>query len=91
MKVQVRNGKQVNVKPANGVEGFLLQSGVDGTWSFRVYETEDKRQFTDYELFHQDLQITIDSDEMASFYDDGENQWLDYSPQVLGLEISDET
>lgn len=74
MKVQLSNGKRVNVKNANGVEGFLIQSGVDGTWSFRVYETEDKSEFTDYELVHQDLQIRIDPDEMASFYDDGENQ-----------------
>ena len=59
-------------------------------WYFRVYEEGDKSKFVDYEFRHLDLEVRIAKDEMAAFYrDEDGNDWLDYSPEVLGLEQSD--
>ena len=52
---------------ANGVQGVLLNPyHRDGKWMFRVY-VEDGA-FTDYELCHSDLCVTI-NDADASFYE----------------------
>ncbi len=75
-------GKPSEVKDAAGVSGMLLRS-VNGRYFFRVQHSED--DFTDYELRHDDLSITIDRDELASFYSCAENHSLDHSPQVLRL------
>ena len=56
---------------------------MDGTMMFRVYH--DNHNFTDYEIRHDDLSVTIDEDALASFYKIGERCILDHSPQVLGL------
>lgn len=63
---------------ANGVTGVLLPIGV-----FRVYH--DGGEFTDYDICHSDLQVTI-NDTDAYFYEreDGE-PYLDHSPQTLGI------
>lgn len=72
---------------AAGAEGCLIRDGIDHKWYFRVYDTGDKSKFVDYELRHLDLQVHIASEEMAAFYQDKDgNAWLDYSPEVLGLE-----
>jgi hypothetical protein len=71
----------MTAKSANGVSGVLLPVG--RTWVFRVYH--DNGEFTDYDIFHSDLQVTI-NDEDAYFYEreDGES-YLDHSPQTLGI------
>lgn len=56
---------------------------LDGALVFRVYY--DRERFTDYEIRHDDLSVTIDTDALASFYKVGERDILDHSPQVLGL------
>jgi len=68
-------------KSANGVTGVLLPIG--RTWVFRVYH--DDGEFTDYDIFHSDLQVII-NDADAYFYEreDGE-LYLDHSPQTLGI------
>ncbi len=72
---------------AAGVEGYLIRDGINREWYFRVYEAGDKSKFVDYELRHLDLHVRIASEEMAAFYQDEDgNAWLDYSPEVLGLE-----
>lgn len=70
------------VKPAAGVKGVLIRA-LDGALMFRVYH--DREQFTDYEIRHDDLSVTIDKDELATFYKVGEEHILDHSPEVLGL------
>lgn len=70
------------VKPAAGVRGVLIRA-LNGTMMFRVYH--DRERFTDYEIRHDDLNVTIDKDELAAFYKVGEHDILDHSPQVLGL------
>ena len=56
---------------------------------FRVYD--DDGTFADYDLRHDDLNVTIDIDSFASFYNAGDRGVLDHSPSVLGLKSADET
>jgi len=68
-------------KSANGVTGVLLPIGK--VWVFRVYH--DDGEFTDYDIFHSDLQVTI-NDADAYFYKRENNEpYLDHSPQTLGI------
>ena len=78
-----RYGKAVaEVTSANGTRGFLLRGS--HSFFFRVYHTDG--EFTDYDIRHDDLEVTIASDAMASFYQIGQDLILDHSPEVLGLE-----
>ena len=70
----------MKITPANGVTGHLLRSGYDVM--FRVY---DGTTFTDYDLTHSDLCVTI-TDEDAAFYSEPKSDRLDHSPQTLGIE-----
>jgi hypothetical protein len=85
MTEKYRYGKKVaEVTSANGVHGFLLRDGIDGSFLFRVYQ--ENGEFTDYEIGHDDLEVTIAPDALASFYKIGDRFILDHSPEVLGLE-----
>ena len=75
--------RNATVVDAGGVEGMLLRS-LDGAYFFRVYH--DDKEFTDYELWHHDLSVTISKDAFASFYELKDTNILDHSPEVLGLE-----
>ncbi len=82
-------GRPAEAEPAAGVKGVLIRA-LDGTLMFRVYH--DNERFTDYELRHDDLSVTIEKDALAAFYKacpraggDGERNILDHSPRVLGL------
>ncbi len=76
-------GKQpAEVESAAGVKGVLIRT-FDGAVAFRVYH--NREHFTDYEVRHDDLSVTIDADALATFYKVGERNILDHSPQVLGL------
>jgi hypothetical protein len=70
-----------NPKSANGITGVLLP--VERTWVFRVYH--DNGEFTDYDIYHSDLQVTI-NDADAYFYEREKGElYLDHSPQTLGI------
>lgn len=69
-------------KSAAGAKGVIIRT-LDGALVFRVYH--DRERFTDYEIRHDDLSVTVDTDALASFYKVGERDILDHSPQVLGL------
>ncbi len=75
--------KSATVTDAASVSGVLIKS-FDGDFTFRVYHQDG--EFTDYDLHHDDLAVTIAADALASFYSFGESQVLDHSPAVLGLE-----
>jgi hypothetical protein len=64
---------------AKGVEGLLIYTGVGG-YVFRVYT--DNFEFTDYDLLHCDLSVTI-TDEDATFYSDEHGNRLDHNPATL--------
>lgn len=70
----------MTITPANGVTGHLLRSGSDVV--FRVYD--ENHQFTDYDLTHSDLCVTI-TDEDAAFYSEPRSDRLDHSPATLGI------
>ena len=66
---------------ANGVSGHLIS--VEGRTMFRVYDQD--HNFTDYDLYHSDLEVTI-TDPDAYFYRDEFTDRLDHSPETLGLD-----
>lgn len=70
----------IKIKPANGVTGHLLRTGYDVV--FRVYG--ENHQFTDYDLTHSDLCVTI-TDEDAAFYSEPQSDRLDHSPETLRI------
>jgi hypothetical protein len=74
--------KAAKVTPAEGVQGNLIRL-FDGSFVFRVYSSDG--EFIDYDIRHDDLPITIDSDALTSFYRVDGHDILDHSPQVLGL------
>jgi len=74
--------EKAEVINASGVSGVLCRNS-DGDYFFRVYHQD--KSFSDYDLLHNDLSITIDQDALASFYAIGKRKTLDHSPQVLGL------
>ena len=84
-KKYLYGGKAADVNDAAGVSGVLCK-GIDNRFFFRVYEGEN---FTDYDICHNDIAITIAKDELAAFYTIGETHVLDHSPQVLGLKTVD--
>jgi hypothetical protein len=70
------------VRPAGGAKGILIRTA-NRAMIFRVHDGPDR--FTDYEIRHDDLGVTIDANELAAFYRVGERNILDHDPQVLGL------
>ncbi len=85
-KKYIYGGKVSEVTSAAGVKGILIRRGSE--FSFRV--NNDDGTFTDYEIHHDDLSVTIDTDELAAFYTDGEYFSLDHSPSVFGLKLANE-
>jgi hypothetical protein len=80
----VRYGRSAAaVSSAAGVTGFLLKRA-DGSFFFRIYRTGG--DFADYDIRHDDLEVTISPNALASFYQIGDQRLLDHSPEVLGLE-----
>lgn len=72
----------VTCKSATGVRGCFLK-GIDGIKYFRVYN--DDHSFTDYNLYHSDLFVTIDNDCDAVFYTKSDGStYLDHHPRTLG-------
>jgi len=83
--------KVAEVESAAGVKGVLCKTfGKDGrsnNFFFRVYGSDGN--FVDYDIYHDDLSVTIDAKELASFYTIGEDKFLDHSPSVLDLRKAD--
>lgn len=68
-------------KPAAGVTGILIKD-INGQFRFRIYD--ENHNFIDYEIRHYDLKVTIDPNELATFYEfDNGDAVLDYSWEVL--------
>jgi hypothetical protein len=75
------------VGPADGVRACLLRS-VGPEILLRVYHDGAKRRFTNYDIWHNDLWVTIEPDAMAGFYKIGKHDVIDHAPQVLGLDAT---
>lgn len=62
------------------LSGILIST--DGTFSFRQYLKNG--EFVDYNILHNDLEITI-NDPSATIREDKEgNKYIDYSDEILG-------
>jgi hypothetical protein len=75
------------VGSADGVRACLLR-GIGSEITLRVYHDSAKRRFTDYDIWHNDLWVTIEPDAMAGFYKIGRRDVVDHAPQVLGLDAA---
>ena len=82
----IYGNKVSDVIDASDVSGVLIKLG-SGEFEFRVYH--DDKSFTDYQINHDDLPITINSNSLSSFYSSGEHKALDHSPEVFGLKEVD--
>ncbi len=86
-KVKTSEGKILREQTASGAKGILIRSfdNDETRLYFRIYHEDG--DFDDYRLRHDDLFVTIDEDESASFYEDEHGEkWLDHSPNVFGWE-----
>ena len=74
------------MESAKGLKGFLLS--FDGECTFRVYHDEKDEdgitKFTDYEIIHPDLQITIDDDDAFIYKREDGEPYIYVSPKTLG-------
>jgi len=74
---------EAKVTSAGGIRGILCRTTTEEGYFLRVKNPDGS--FTDYQLRHDDLDVIIPSDALASLYVIGENRILDHSPEVLGL------
>lgn len=73
---------------AAGAKGILIRSFEDDktVYFLRIYHNNET--FDDYKLLHCDLSVTIDEDELASFYEDENgDKYLDETPETMNWEI----
>jgi hypothetical protein len=78
---EAQEAGEIIKKLAEGVQGQLIYTGM-GKYMFRVYT--DSGEFTDYDLHHSDLCVTI-TDSDATFYSDAFGNRLDHNPETLGI------
>jgi hypothetical protein len=85
-----------NERPANGLSGVLIFN-ISGTPIFRVYNEDASGEFMDYYIWHDDLAITIHSDELASLYEindthsDEGYSVVDHTSAVLDITVNENT
>ena len=87
--IKTSGGRILKEQIAAGAKGILIRSLVEGkvTYYFRAYNADG---FEDYLLRHNDLAVTIDADDEASFYENEQGEKvLDHSPETLGWEVID--
>lgn len=70
------------MRSADKTTGYLIRVGDD--FMFRVYDCNSVDKFTDYEIYHYDMCVTI-NDTDAYFYKNADLDFIDYSPETLGL------
>jgi hypothetical protein len=73
---------KTNIKNADGTTGVLIWVG--NTFMFRVYNPD--LTFTDYDIRHYDLQVTIDDGDAYLYQNDKGENYLDYSNKTLGTQ-----
>jgi hypothetical protein len=84
MRIKNRLGQEAEVTNAEGTTGFILTSVATESVFFRVYDKEGG--FKDYDLYHNDLEVTIVCKD-AYFYDYGERQVIDHDPKIIGYKV----
>lgn len=83
MKEPMIKFSDCKIRSAEGTKGFLLYI-MNNVYVFRVYKED--HTFTDYDLLHSDLEVTINGDD-ATFYEfeDGKNI-LDHSYEMSNID-----
>ena len=71
-------------RPAHGTTGVLIPSFDDSKWQFRAYA--DDGSFTDYDILHSDMQVTINDPDAYFYVNDKGEPYVDHSPATLGRE-----
>ena len=66
------------MKNAKGTRGFILRTLAG--YVFRVYD--DIGGFTDYDIHHYDLEVTIEEDDAVFYTTDGGVNSLDYRQET---------
>jgi hypothetical protein len=74
----------MKIESANGREACLIYCG-DDQYRIRIYDKHKLGMFKDYDIRHFDLFFEI-KDEDAYLYEEGDQQWIDHSPETLGIE-----
>lgn len=65
------------------MRGFFLYNPFKQRHFFRVYDPEDKRKFKDYDVFAEDIEVTIHAHGLVLYEGEDRNK-LDWSSKVLG-------
>lgn len=73
-------------KKAKGIKGRLLYSPVNKNHFFRVYDKKDPKQFKDYKITAEDIDIELISNYNALIEFDSGSNILDYSSRVYNTE-----
>lgn len=73
-------------KAAVGTKGFIMRSGVDNSFFFRVYK--ENGDFVDYDIMHYDMEVMILEDSAVLVERNGDN-YIDYSARVLGYAVDE--
>ncbi len=72
----------MRIQKNDNLKGILCKS-TDNSFFLRVYN--DDKTFTDYNIYHSDMEIQIlDSD--AYIYEEEGEFYIDHSPQTLGID-----
>jgi hypothetical protein len=77
--------KNKEEKSAKGVKGFLLYNPFQKCHIFRVYDKQNKKEFIDYKIIAEDIEIKINSDFYA-LIKQNDHYFLDYSKKALKKE-----
>jgi hypothetical protein len=72
----------MNCYTAEGAQGVLL-STVDGRLVFRIYAKD--HTFVDFDVRHTDLSVSIIDTDAYFYQEPNGHQWLDHSPDTLGI------
>jgi len=69
-------------QPAKGVKGFFLYNPFTERHFFRVYDPDNKRQYKDYVVSAEDIEVEILAGGL-SLYHDGKSGRLDWASRYL--------
>lgn len=76
--------KRIKEISAKNTKGYLLYSPISHCHFFRVYDKNNKSNFTDYKITAEDIEVLLMSDFNVLVENEDGTKTLDYSSRVLG-------
>lgn len=73
----------MKIQSANGLIGCLIYCA-DDQYRIRIYDRDNSYEFKDYDIRHSDMFFKIEDSDVY-LYEDGDDAWIDHSPDTLGL------